>query len=154
MHSNESFKPWDCVFQSLKLCVSKPETVCLKAWDYAFHILKLCVPCIETLRSMYWNSAFHVLKPCVPCTETVRSMYWNDEFHRLKQEWNTLITRADAHKEHEKGALVKIELTHPKYIIRYSTSMEQAPLCSVTCCHKRDTTWCCTCQLLHWYYRP
>lgn len=42
--------------------------------------------------------------------------------------------------EHEKSALANNEPTHLKYINRNSESMEQAPLCSVTCCHKRDTT--------------
>ena len=40
--------------------------------------------------------------------------------------------------EHEKGALVKIEPTHPKYVIRCLKSKEQVPLYSVTSYHTGD----------------
>ena len=87
-HGNESIKPWDGVYQRLKLCVSH-------TWNSVFHRL-------ETVRFKAWDDAFHRMKPCVPCIETLRSMYWNDEFHRLRLVWNISDTGTDMHKKHEK----------------------------------------------------
>ena len=68
MLSNESFKPWDCVF----------------------HVLKPCVPCIETVRSIYWNPAFHVLKLYVPFIEMMSFIDWNrNETHLLRGQMYT-----------------------------------------------------------------
>ena len=47
-HSNESIKPWDGVYQRLKLCVSH-------TWNSVFHGL-------ETVRFKAWNDEFRRLK--------------------------------------------------------------------------------------------
>ena len=111
---------------------SRLETVCISAWYSVSHILetlcfmglRLCVSKPETMRSIGWNSAFHVLKLCVPCIETLRSMYWNDEFHRLKLEWNTLITRADAHKERDLCKIPHLICLSQIFLYRYGVKQK------------------------------
>lgn len=109
-------------------------------------IQKFILNCNQTLLKGARNNKNTInrdLYPLILCVYlNFNGSSWSENSHTsksIRMKVERMVGFAEV-SEHEKGALVKIEPTHPKYIIRYSTSMEQAPLCSVTCCHKRDTT--------------